>query len=217
MIDWLQISSGRGPEECRWVVFQLVQYLICQAKTGGLKTKLIESVPGKYPNTWKSAILALESEKDISEFLSQWEGPVQWIGKSMYRPNHKRKNWYVSVKILKPADPDSRQVKNIRIERMKSSGPGGQHANKTETAVRVTHIPTGLCAISQQERSQYLNKKLAMARLDEMIRRKEDQAKARFDGMRWQQHNVVERGNAGHVFTGMRFTLQLHKKDGKKV
>lgn len=206
MIGWLQISAGRGPEECGWVVFQLVPYLIREAGQCGLKTKLIEAVPGNGSKTWKSAVIAVEGEKKyMTDFLSTWQGAVQWIGKSMFRPNHKRKNWFVGVEIFKPVDQKAWDLKNIRVERMRSSGPGGQHANKTETAIRVTHIPTGLCAVSQQERSQYLNKNLALARLKELMHQKKNQSKAELDGMRWHQHNGLERGNAGQIFEGKDF------------
>ncbi|MFH1691265.1 MAG: peptide chain release factor-like protein [Candidatus Omnitrophota bacterium] len=61
------------------------------------------------------------------------------------------------------------RLKDLRIEYYKSSGPGGQHKNKRCTAVRVTHILTGLCAVGQQERSQAMNKALALARLEKKI------------------------------------------------
>ncbi len=207
MIRWLQISSGRGPEECRWVVLQLARHLIREAKQYGLHAELIEAIPGSFPKTLRSALIAVEGEKDIAGFISNWEGAVQWIGNSMFRPNHKRKNWFVSVKAIEPVNQEDWNSHDIRIERMRSSGPGGQHANKTETAIRVTHVPTGLCAVSQEERSQHLNKKLALARLEELIRQKNRQSKTIFKHTRWGQHNSLERGNAIHVFKGIRFKL----------
>ena len=59
---------------------------------------------------------------------------VQWIGTSMFRPHHKRKNWFFSVRVLKPVAETKWNAGEIRIERMRSSGPGGQHANKTGAA-----------------------------------------------------------------------------------
>lgn len=207
MIYWLQITSGRGPEECCWVVAQLVRYFKKIAPQNNLQTKLIEATPGKFRNTLSSALLALETDHDISNFLDGWEGSVKWVGTSMFRPHHKRKNWFVSVKVLKPITETKWNTGEIRIERMRSSGPGGQHANKTESAIRVTHLQTGLSAISQEERSQYLNKKLALFRLEELLREKDDRVRKDFDEKRWNGHNLVERGNANHVFSGKNFIL----------
>ena len=207
MIYWLQITSGRGPEECRWVVSQLVKYLINSASQQKVDAELIEATPGSLQGTLSSALIAFEGDHNITSFISDWEGSVQWIGRSMFRPKHKRKNWFVSVKALKPVVQAEWKTEDIRFERMRSSGPGGQHANKTETAIRVTHLPTGLCAISQEERSQYLNKKLALVRLKDLLRKKNDQARSNSDQKRWNRHNSVERGNATHVFSGKKFNL----------
>ncbi len=96
MVSWLQITSGRGPEECCWVVHKLSQWVINEAKVKGIKTRIIDMITGDKPKTFKSVLIALESE-DLSVFLTSFEGTVQWIGKSMFRPNHKRKNWFVGV------------------------------------------------------------------------------------------------------------------------
>lgn len=207
MIYWLQITSGRGPEECRWVVSQLVKYLINSASQQKLNAELIEAIPGSLHGTLSSALIAFEGDHAITDFISNWEGSVQWIGKSMFRPKHKRKNWFVSVEVLKPVVLTEWKTEDIRFERMRSSGPGGQHANKTETAIRVTHLPTGLRAISQEERSQYLNKKLALIRLKDLLQKRDDQVRSNSDQKRWSRHNTVERGNAVHVFSGKKFNL----------
>jgi len=209
MIYWLQITSGRGPEECCWVVSRLATYLKGIASQKGLRTELIETVPGKHSNTLHSALLSVEADHDIEAFLKCWEGSVLWIGTSMFRPHHKRKNWFVSVRVLKPVAETKWDTGAIRIERMRSSGPGGQHANKTESAIRVTHLPTGLSAISQEERSQHFNKKLALLRLEELIRSRDNQVQKDFAGKCWNSHNQLERGNPSHIFSGKKFILRL--------
>ena len=63
-------------------------------------------------------------------------------------------------------------LKDLKIEFFKSRGPGGQHKNKRNMAVRVTHMPSGLAAVAQEYRSQQLNKKAALGRLREKLREK---------------------------------------------
>lgn len=207
MMYWLHITSGRGPDECCWVVSQLVKYLDKIAAKKRLQIRLIEAEPGKFPDTLSSALLAVEAEYDITAFVKKWEGTVQWTGTSMFRPHHKRKNWFVSIKVLSPIAATKWNASEVRIERMRSSGPGGQHVNKTESAIRVTHLPTGLSAISQDERSQHLNKKLAFLRLEALLKKKNNRAKKDFAEKCWQSHNLIERGNAGLVFSGKKFVL----------
>lgn len=72
------------------------------------------------------------------------------------------------MKIIIPSS-DSELLKECRLETYKSSGAGGQHVNKTESAVRLTHLPTGLVTYSQQERSQHLNKKICIDKLRKKV------------------------------------------------
>jgi len=78
---------------------------------------------------------------------------------------------------------------------MRASGPGGQHVNRTESAVRVTHIDTGLQASASEERSQHRNRKLALARLAEKIRQSREQQNAGKKEELWRGHRELERGN----------------------
>lgn len=207
MVSWIQITSGRGPEECGWVVHKLWQHIIREAESKGIKTRIIDAITGVNPKTFKSVLIALDGE-DLSVFIKSCEGTVQWIGKSMFRPNHKRKNWFVGVSAFLPPEMPHWSANEFKIETMRASGPGGQHVNKTETAVRITHLPTGIKAVAQEERSQHLNRKLAMSRLHRLLRKKENESISESGNSRWNHHNKLERGNPVRVFEGQDFRLK---------
>ncbi|MEZ4526238.1 MAG: peptide chain release factor H [Desulfobacterales bacterium] len=207
MRAWLQITSGRGPEECCLAVAHVLRRLAEEAEKKGIRICVLEQIPSEKPGCLRSALLAAEGE-NLSDFFQQWEGTVQWIAKSRFRPHHQRKNWFVGVKSLSPPEDVKWSEKEIRTERMRASGPGGQHVNKTETAVRVTHIPTGLSAFAQEERSQHLNRKLALSRLAELLENEAEKAKHRHERKRWNQHNRLERGNPVRVYEGGDFRLR---------
>ncbi len=207
MIRWLQVTSGRGPDECCLVVARVVRCIVEEAADNNLKTHILETVPGEKPDTFKSALIALEGD-NLAGFVEQWTGTVQWIGYSPFRPNHRRKNWFVGIDTLNPPESLQWSEKDIRFETMRASGPGGQHVNKTETAVRATHVPTGLSATAQEERSQYLNKKLALTRLAELINQEENKSRQKDRQKMWGQHNTLERGNPVRVYEGKNFRLK---------
>lgn len=209
MTVWLQITSGHGqaPVECCWVVYQVVKKISDDAKRSQIDIELVDMKEGEVNATCKSAILAIEGDS-IDGFLDRWTGTIQWIGKSIFRPNHKRKNWFVGVERFKLPERSLLSDKDVTFETMRSSGPGGQHANKSESAVRATHLPTRISAVAQEERSQYLNRKLALARLLALMeadaKRKEGENRREL----WNSHYNLERGNPVKVFYGKSFKLK---------
>ena len=212
MNNYLQITSGRGPEECCWVVARLVDILTREAIETGIKVRTLEEIPSEMPETLKSALLALEGEKsELEYFVAGWTGTIQWIGRSPFRPHHQRKNWFVGVECL--AAPEQierveRTQKDLEWQTIRGSGPGGQHRNKTETAVRVVHRPTGLSAIAQEERSQALNRKLALARLAQRLQQRQAEIENASRQQRWDLHNNLERGNPTRIYIGQKFELK---------
>ena len=72
------------------------------------------------------------------------------------------------TKIVLP-ETDEELLKECRVDTFKASGPGGQHVNKTDSAVRITHLPSGVVVSSQQERSQHQNKEICLKRLRKKI------------------------------------------------
>ncbi|QTA85794.1 peptide chain release factor H [Desulfonema magnum] len=213
MICWLQITSGRGPEECCRVVAQVAEKIVSEAKQRAYKPHILETIPGIRQHTLRSALIAIEGENEITKFISEWEGTIQWIGRSVFRPKHKRKNWFVGVTSLQPTEDALFHKKDFKIERMRASGPGGQHVNKTETAVRVTHIQTGISAVAQEERSQHFNRKLALTRVCRRLEQEVEVTALKTQQERWQCHNSLERGNPVRVYEGRNFKLKKVRRE----
>ena len=201
---WLQVTSGQGPDECCWVAARVAEAICKDASANGCKAELIEFAPAGKDGIFKSALISLSGDA-VSDFIKYWTGTIQWIGQSMYRANHKRKNWYVGVEVFDVPGEKELSNQDLKFESMRSSGPGGQHTNKTESAVRVTHVPTGLSAVSSDQRSQHMNKKLAVVRLYEKLGQLNQDSSRELSRQRWSEHSALERGNPVRAFAGSKF------------
>lgn len=197
---YLQISSGRGPAECCRVVAKILQLILKAATDMDLTATEIDKINGEINGTLQSALVQLYG-KQAAAFAANWNGTIQWIAQSPYRKFHKRKNWFISVQSFQPAVANAVSEKEIRYTTCRSSGPGGQHVNKTETAVRATHQPSGIHVVASDSRSQYQNKKLATERLFAKITAWQMEQQVQHAQDQWQQHNELERGNAVRVIT----------------
>ena len=191
---YMQITSGRGPAECCRVVALVLEKILKQAVAKGVKTEVVERETGPLNRTLLSAVISLQG-RDYHALIEDWEGTVQWIAKSPYRIHHKRKNWFVGVQTFTLSESQEATEAEIRYETLRASGPGGQHVNKTESAVRAVHIPTGMSVVASDQRSQWQNKKLATERLllklaSWSIEQAMIQAQAN-----WSNHNCLQRGN----------------------
>jgi peptide chain release factor len=133
--------------------------------------------------------------RSLAPFLREWKGTVQWIAQSPYRKMHKRKNWYVGVEVFDNPAQLAWDPKDIVFETCRSSGPGGQNVNKVETAVRGTHIPSGIKVMASDSRSQLQNKKLCTERLQAKVIAWHTTQLIAGQQNRWQEHNELERGN----------------------
>jgi peptide chain release factor len=203
----LLLTSGRGPAECRIAVANAVATLSAQAAALGLDCDCVEG-PNPDGHGPASAIVVIHGDA-ATAFARPWIGSIQWIAQSSLRPYHKRKNWFIGVFEL-PALPEAAPAltaRDIRFEVFRAGGPGGQHQNKTESAVRATHIASGLAVVAREERSQHRNKALALERIAVLIRlRGELEAiTARADAHA--VHDRLERGRAVKRFEGAAFRV----------
>jgi peptide chain release factor len=202
---WLQISAGRGPAECEWVVGQLAPRLSQDLISQGLTAAEIARTAGERSGDARSILLRVSGEQ-AAEIARGWLGTIQWIGVSPYRPHHGRKNWFVGVAAFEEPGIDLWDATAVRVDTLRASGPGGQHVNRTESAVRATHRPTGLSAIAREERSQHLNRRLALARLATLFAARAD-TQARADTTaRWRQHTRLIRGDPVRIYRGKDWT-----------
>lgn len=210
----LQITSGRGPAECCWVVAQVLKLLVKEATGSGYDVEVLHREKGIENGTLQSATLKVAGG-DIQPFINSWVGTVLWVGQSQYRKFHKRKNWYIGINELENSGSIAFHEKDVKYEFTRSGGPGGQHVNKVSTAVRAIHRPSGLTVFESNSRSQLQNKKQATLRLIELIEKQTlDQLKAEAkEG--WQNHSELDRGNPIRTFKGSDFKPNHQKQKYK--
>ncbi|WP_410498844.1 peptide chain release factor H [Chitinibacter sp. S2-10] len=201
-----QISAAQGPLECQLAVANALGRIIEEAAQRKLVLDLLEQEAGDKAGTFRSVLLSIDGE-GANQLIAQWEGTIQWICASPYRPRHLRKNWFIGV--FRCATPASDLAGEIRFETTRSSGPGGQHVNKTESAVRATHIATGITVKVQTERSQHANKRLAEQLIAYRLACRAADEMGVQRAVRRLQHYQIERGSPKRVFKGEQFIENL--------
>jgi peptide chain release factor len=185
-------------------VRKALTYLIQEAAQCGVRLDVMEQLDGYHPGDLRSVLVALEGER-ADALAHSWQGSVQWTCRSPYRPTHRRKNWFISGRVFTPPTATELSAADIRYEALRASGPGGQHVNTTDSAVRAVHGPTGLSVKVQTERSQHANKRLARELLLCKLASKAQEAGDAQRALQRAQHHQLERGNPARLFIGERF------------
>ncbi|MEM7776334.1 MAG: peptide chain release factor H [Pseudomonadota bacterium] len=201
----LQLTSGRGPAECRMALAHVLTRMAREADDLGLD---VDVARGTDPDGHGPAsALVLVNGDAAAEFADRWTGTLLWIAKSEVRPHHRRKNWYIGCRRADPPTMTSVDLdpSDVRFEAFRAGGPGGQHQNKTESAVRAVHVPTGLAVVARDQRSQHRNKASALARLGELILAARNLSVAADRASLQDGHDQLERGAPKRTFRGAAF------------
>ena len=181
---FIDIQAGSGGTEAQdWAAMLLRMYLrYCERK--GYRTELLEETPGEIAGI-KSASVKVEGDYAYG-YLRSEVGVHRLVRKSPFDSNARRHTSFASVFVYPEVD-DSIDVEinpaDLRIDTFRASGAGGQHINKTDSAVRITHLPTNIVVQCQNDRSQHRNRAEAMAMLKsklyelELRKRREAQQK----------------------------------------
>jgi len=201
----LLLTSGRGPAECRIALAKAVATLTAEATSLGLDTDCVNG-PNPDGHGPASAIVVIHGEA-AANLARPWIGSIQWVAQSPLRPHHKRKNWFIGVFELPPQPdaPKALAAHDVRFEAFRAGGPGGQHQNKTESAVRAIHIATGLSVVAREERSQHRNKALALERIAALIRLQGELEAITARDDAHAAHDRLERGSPVKRFKGSAF------------
>ena len=201
----LQLSAGQGPIECCQAVGLALKAIEKECQDSAITLDIVEAVETKQRGCFKSLLVQLEATDDDSarELAESWHGAMLWVCPSQHRPKHKRKNWFFSGQMYEINE--AQLDKSVTFQTCRASGAGGQHVNKTDSAVRATHTETGTSVRVESERSQHANKRLARALLFQKLEAAKLETMTQQEKERWQQHWGVERGNPVKTFIGHKF------------
>lgn len=185
----ITIHAGAGGTESQDWAEMLMRMYLRWAERRGFETEILDTSPGDEAGI-KRIVIAVNGEYAVG-YLKSEHGVHRLVRLSPFDSDHARHTSFALVEVLPEAESDIEvniKPEDVKLETFRSSGPGGQHMQKTSSAVRLTHLPTGIVISCQSERSQHMNKdfafKILRARLLELEIEKQVAEKAKMKGKR---------------------------------